>query len=55
MNTKKVAIVTGGSRGIGKSTALELAKEGFDVVQRGLLDEFRAGLMGGVGQHHAGG
>ena len=32
MNTKKVAIVTGGSRGIGKSTALELAKEGFDVI-----------------------
>ena len=32
MNSKKVAIVTGGSRGIGKSTALELAKEGFDVI-----------------------
>jgi 3-oxoacyl-[acyl-carrier protein] reductase len=32
MNEKKVAIVTGASRGIGRATALELAKAGYFVV-----------------------
>lgn len=33
MNTKnKIALVTGGSRGLGKNMALALAKKGFDVV-----------------------
>ncbi len=31
MNTK-IAIVTGGSRGLGKNTALSLAKKGNDVI-----------------------
>ena len=30
--TTKIAIVTGGSRGLGKNTALSLAKKGHDVI-----------------------
>ena len=32
MNRNKIALVTGGSRGLGKDMALSLAKKGIDVV-----------------------
>jgi NAD(P)-dependent dehydrogenase (short-subunit alcohol dehydrogenase family) len=32
MSTSKIALVTGGSRGLGKSMALHLAKKGIDVI-----------------------
>jgi len=38
MTTKKVALITGGSRGIGFGVALELAKSGFDVAINGRRD-----------------
>ncbi len=31
-NTTKIALVTGSSRGLGKNTALALAKKGVDVI-----------------------
>ena len=41
MSERKVALVTGASRGIGKEIALELAKNGFDIAvnYRGTQDE----------------
>ena len=32
MNTSKIALVTGGSRGLGKDMALKLAQQGLDVI-----------------------
>jgi NAD(P)-dependent dehydrogenase (short-subunit alcohol dehydrogenase family) len=52
--TGKVAIVTGGSRGIGKAIGLELAREGAEVVLvargRQALDEASADIAGQVGR-----
>ncbi len=31
-NSSKIALVTGGSRGLGKNMALQLAQKGIDVV-----------------------
>lgn len=32
MKTKKIALITGGSRGLGKEAALKLAEKGNDVI-----------------------
>ncbi len=42
MSEKKVAVVTGGSRGIGKEVALKFAREGFDVVIIDLFEDEEA-------------
>jgi enoyl-[acyl-carrier protein] reductase III len=39
VTVRKVALVTGGSRGVGRSIAVRLAKEGFDVVVNYLRNE----------------
>ena len=44
----KVAIVTGSSRGIGKATALGLAKEGVKVVVAARSESERPGAPGTI-------
>jgi NAD(P)-dependent dehydrogenase (short-subunit alcohol dehydrogenase family) len=46
----KVAIVTGASRGIGKETAIELARQGADVVVAARTVERRSSLPGTIGE-----
>ncbi len=36
---KRVALITGGSRGIGLGIAYQLAKNGFDIAINGVRDE----------------
>ena len=31
-NKNKIALITGGSRGLGKNSALHLAQKGFDII-----------------------
>jgi len=38
MNNKKLSVVTGGNKGIGKAIALRLAKENHDVIIFGRND-----------------
>src|ERR1700683_3412294 len=47
MSTRKVALVTGASAGVGRATAVELARRGFDVA---LLARGSAGLEGGAAE-----
>lgn len=37
--TEKIAIITGGSRGLGRNTAINLAKRGVEVLTRYLAKE----------------
>ena len=37
----KIALITGGSRGIGLGIAIELAKAGFDLAINGMRDEIQ--------------
>jgi 3-oxoacyl-[acyl-carrier protein] reductase len=60
MDTTRTAIVTGGSRGIGRATALRLGRDGYAVVvgyagQRALADEVVAEIEGAGGRAVAAG
>ena len=55
MSTKKIALVTGGSRGLGRSAALHLARKGVDVVvtyrtQKGEADRVIGEIQQGGGR-----
>ncbi|MCB0061553.1 MAG: SDR family oxidoreductase [Caldilineaceae bacterium] len=42
---RRVAVITGGARGIGRATALRIAEEGRDIVIADLLDEEGAAVV----------
>jgi 3-oxoacyl-[acyl-carrier protein] reductase len=51
---RKVAIVTGASRGIGKSIAVKLAQEGFEVIGTATSDAGAEGITSLLGGHSKG-
>ncbi|TGP15891.1 SDR family NAD(P)-dependent oxidoreductase, partial [Mesorhizobium sp. M1D.F.Ca.ET.231.01.1.1] len=46
MTTRPIALITGGSRGLGRNTALHLARKGVDVVltYRSRVDEAKTAI-----------
>ena len=46
MSDKKTILVTGASRGIGKSIAIKLASQGFDIILNYRSREAEAKLVG---------
>ena len=42
MTERKIALITGGSRGIGLACALELAKAGCDIIINDICDAEKA-------------
>ena len=54
MTERKIALITGGSRGIGLGCALELAKAGCDIIINDICDAEKMGKFAGKPADRAG-